>query len=150
VVVQLSFDVRSRSRRLIPELAGTIGVGSVAAAIVLAGGGETTDALGAWAVAAARAVAAIPFVRSQLARFKGTGEGRAASDLGQLAALAVVAGAWLAGLVPAAALVVVAVLAAVHVWLVRRPPPRAALIGAQQVVLGLTVVLVAGLALAAP
>ena len=37
VGVELWFDMRSRGRRLIPELAGTFGIGSVVAAIVLIG-----------------------------------------------------------------------------------------------------------------
>jgi hypothetical protein len=36
VAIELWFDMRSRGRRLLPELAGTVGIGSVAAAISLA------------------------------------------------------------------------------------------------------------------
>ena len=42
--LELWFDMHSRSRRLIPELAGTIGIGAVAAAIVLADDGATAVA----------------------------------------------------------------------------------------------------------
>jgi hypothetical protein len=44
VALELWFDMRSRSRRLVPELAGTIGIGSVAAAIVLADGASSPHA----------------------------------------------------------------------------------------------------------
>ncbi len=47
VAIKLWFDMRSRSRRLLPELAGTVGIGSVAA--------ETALALGLWVAVAARA-----------------------------------------------------------------------------------------------
>ncbi|MGI9610651.1 MAG: YwiC-like family protein, partial [Acidimicrobiia bacterium] len=50
IVVELWHDMRSRSRHLIPELAGTIGVGSVATAIALAGSSETGIAFGLWVV----------------------------------------------------------------------------------------------------
>ncbi len=39
VALELWFDIRSRSRRLAPELAGSIGIASVVAAITVAGDG---------------------------------------------------------------------------------------------------------------
>ena len=54
VTLEVWFDMRSRSRRLVPELAGTIGIGSVAAAIVLAHGDSPSIAAAAWTVVAAR------------------------------------------------------------------------------------------------
>ena len=38
VALELWFDMRGRGRRLVPELAGSIGIGSIAAAIALADG----------------------------------------------------------------------------------------------------------------
>lgn len=150
VVVELVYDARSRSRRLVPELAGTIGIGSVAAAIVLAGGGEAADAAGAWTVVAARAMASVPFVRLQLARAKGRPQRRWTSDLAQGLAVGVGAAGLGLGVVPVAAVAALAVLAAVQVALSRTPPPRAAVVGAQQVVLGLAVVATAALGFLAP
>lgn len=150
VAVAFSYDVRSRSRRLLPELAGTIGIASVAAAIALAGGGAPSIAYGLWVVAASRAVATIPFVRAQLARAK-----RRATPLGWVVGTQVVAvlavGAGLAlGSVSVWGVVAIAALAVAQLVLVRLPVPRVAVIGAQQVVLGLTVVLVTGLGVLAP
>jgi hypothetical protein len=71
VAIELWFDMRSRSRRLVPELAGTVGIGSVAAAIALADGAENAMALGLWVVVAARAVAAIAYARTQVFRTRG-------------------------------------------------------------------------------
>lgn len=150
VAVQFAYDVRSRSRRLAPELAGTVGIGAVAAAIVLAGNGTATDAYGAWLLVSARAVASVVFVRLQLLRAKGRAGSAARSDLTQLGAIAAAGAGWWFGLVPPAAVAAIAGLGAVQVVLARRPPPRVAVLGAQQVVLGLTVVVVAGLALLAP
>ncbi len=48
--VELWYDARSRSRRLVPELAGSISVCSMVAMIVLAGGGEIQLAVGLWLV----------------------------------------------------------------------------------------------------
>jgi hypothetical protein len=131
-------------------LAGTIGIGSVAAAVGLLGGVSLSVAGGLWLVIAARSMAAVIFVRVQLLRAKQQPHKRTVSDLGQvLAVLVVVLGA-VAGFVPWIGGSAIVVLAVVHLWLVRRPPPAIAVVGAQQVVLGLFVVLTAGLAAAAP
>lgn len=68
VAIELWFDTRSRSRRLIPELAGTYGIGSVAAMILLAAGHRPAEAAAVWLVLAGRATTAIPLVRAQVAR----------------------------------------------------------------------------------
>ncbi len=70
VAVELWFDVRSRSRRLAPELCGAIGIAAVTAAIVVAGDGDARLAAAAWMILAARAVASIPYVRAQIARLR--------------------------------------------------------------------------------
>lgn len=148
--IELWFDARSKGRHLLPELAGTIGIGAIATAIALAGGAPTAVAWGLWAVTAARALAAIPFVRLQLRRAKQQTHDVRSSDLAQAGAVVVVAVSAIAGAAPAVAVVAIAVLALVHVIQARRPPPVAPLLGAQQVVLGLAVVVVAGLGAAAP
>jgi hypothetical protein len=71
LLVELSYDIRSRSRRLIPELAGAVGIAGVAAMMALAGGLDTAVALGLWAVLAGRAIAAIPTIRSQVLKLHG-------------------------------------------------------------------------------
>lgn len=147
-VVEFAYDVRSRSRRLVPELVGTIGIGAVAAAIVLADAGEVAVAYALWVIAAARAIAAIPFVRVQLRRGKHQPHRLASSDAAQLlAVLGAAAVAPILGVVPAAAILGLAVF---HAVAVRRPVPKTAVIGAQQVALGLTVVVVTALAVLAP
>jgi hypothetical protein len=150
VGIELWYDIRSRSRHLVPELAGSVGIAAVAAAIVLAGGEPTALAFGLWAVAAARAIAAVAFVRLQLRRFKEQRHRRATSNAFQAVAVAMAAGGVVLADAPVAGLAAIVGLALVHVWLARRPPPRAAMLGAQQVVLGLTVVLITGLAAVAP
>lgn len=150
VGVELWYDARSRSRRLAPELAGTLGIASVAAAIGLAGGASAAVAAGLWVVPAARAVATVPFVRVQILRVKGRSHRRASSDIAQVLGSAGAGAATIAGWVPPAALVAILVLALVQAALVRMPPPRVAILGAQQVVLGLAVVLTAGLGFRMP
>src|SRR6478735_8616045 len=68
VGIELWFDVRSRGRGLVPELCGAVGAGSLAAAVIVAGGGPGLTAAAAWRLLAARSIAAIPYVRSQVKR----------------------------------------------------------------------------------
>jgi hypothetical protein len=68
VVIELWFDVRSRGRRLVPELCGAVGISAVAASIVIAGAGSERLAVAVWMILAARSVASIPYVRTQIAR----------------------------------------------------------------------------------
>lgn len=150
VAVQLVYDVRSRSRRLVPELAGTVGIASVATAIAMAGGLTGREAWGLWVVAAARALAAVLFVRVQLRRAKGQPFRVRESDAAQAAAVAMGAAGLGWEAVPVAGLAALVALAAVHVALVRMPPPRAPVLGAQQVALGLGVVLATALGVRAP
>ena len=150
VAVELWFDMRSRSRRLVPELAGTIGIGSVAAAIVLADGGGYALAAGLWCIVAARVVASIPFVRLQLARHKQQPSRIVVSDAAQGAAVVVASTAVVLDTALVAGLGAIAVLGLFQAWASRRPPPVAAVLGAQQVVAGLTVVLITALGVLAP
>lgn len=144
-VIELWFDMRSRGRRLVPELAGTVGIGSIAAAIILAGGGSTTFALGAWLVVIARAAASVPFSRIQIRRLKGHDDDRLPSDAVQFLALAAVLVGWQVGWLPGAAVVSVAALASIQFVMVRTPPPKAAILGVQQMIVGLVVVIVTGI-----
>lgn len=150
VVVELWFDTRSRSRRLVPELAGTIAVGSVAASIVLADAGRGRLAAGLWLVVAARALASVPFVRVQLKRAKQQPHRLASSDVAQAVAVAVAGLAVVLDQALAGGLVSIVGLAVVQVVAIRLRPPSAPILGAQQVVFGLTVVLVTGLWVLAP
>ncbi len=144
--LELWYDMRSRGRRLVPELAGTIGIGSFAAAIALAGDAATATAVGLWCVVAARAVAAIPFVRVELKRAKDHPAERWHSDAAQLTAIAIVTAGWFARWVPIAAVVAIGLLALLHVIAVRRAPRPATTIGIVETIAGLTVVMTTALA----
>ncbi len=148
--VELAFDLRGRGRRLVPELAGTIGVGSVAAAIALAGGADAALAVGLWGVVASRAISSIPYVRVQLRRAKSQPHRPAWSDVGQFAGLGLAL--TVVGFTPVgwAAGSAITLLVAWQLITSRLSPPRAPILGAQQVVLGLTVVLLTGLGTIAP
>jgi hypothetical protein len=145
VAAGFGYDVQSRSRHLVPELVGSIGVGSAAAAIVLAGGGGGEVAAGLWLVIAARAVAAVLHVRVQLRRAKGRDPRRWQNDAAQAIAVAAAGAGALSGIVPTAGLIALAAAGLGHAVLVRLPPAPTAVIGIVQVLVGLAVVLAAGL-----
>lgn len=91
---------------------------------------------------AARSVAAIPYVRTQLLRGRDKPHRLWHSDLAQVVAVATVATAWAAGALPLAPVVAVAAIAALNVTTVRSVPRPAVVIGIQQTIFGLAVVAV--------
>jgi hypothetical protein len=148
VALELWFDMRSRGRRLIPELAGSVGIGAIATAIALAAGASTEVAWGLWVVIAARSVAAIPYVRTQILRVRSKPAPRWISDVAQLIAVVVVVLGWVFGLVPAAAVVTIAAIAAINLVAIRLAPRPAVVIGIQQMMVGIAVVVTTAIALA--
>ena len=149
VLLELWYDTRSRSRRLIPEIAGTVGIGSVAAAVALAGGASGLVAGGLWCVVAARSVAAIAYVRCQIMRSHFRPAPRWQSDIGQIAALGAVGVGWVVDAVPAASVVAIALLGVFNAAALTRPPAKAVVIGIQQTIFGLFVVAVTAIAVLA-
>lgn len=142
VAVEMWFDIRSRGRRLVPELCGAVGIASVSSAIALAGGAKWPLSLGLWVVLAARSIAAIPYVRTQVMRAKDRAVGTGDLGLAQGAAVALAACGWWAGILPLASVVALCALALWALWSVRRRPPPVAVLGASQLVFGVALVLV--------
>ena len=142
VAVEMSFEIRSRARKLVPELCGAIAVAAVVGSIVIAAGRSSGLAAGVWLVLAARATGAIPFVRVQILRLRrGTGpvwQG----DLAQGCAIALAAIAVIADrrLLPGLAAIVV-LAGAQYVWL-RRAPIPAKQTGLRQMAMGVALVAV--------
>ena len=136
--------MRSRGRRLVPELAGSIAVAGVSAMIVLAGGQPLRLALAMWLVLAARCVTSIPWVRAPVARLHPdpTAAASPTFDLAS-AALGVLAIAIDRRLLLGAGAAAM-VIAVQHLW-GRRPPPRPAVIGIRQMLLGVGVAIAAAL-----
>jgi hypothetical protein len=108
-LAQLAYGARLQGRQLLPELLGSVALGSVVAAEMRAGGRAFGPSLAAWAVLAAKAVGAILYVRARLRCDRGLAPDRAvpvASHAGALLMGMALAGAgytpWL--VVPAFAL----------------------------------------------
>jgi hypothetical protein len=140
VVIELWFDVRSRGRRLVPELCGSIGIASVAAVIVVASGDAGSLAAGAWLVLAGRAVGAIPFVRTQIMRLRRGEASTRSTDAAQVAAVLIGGMAVLVDDRFVAGLAGLVVLSVVQLVGMRRPPVVAKVLGMCQLVLGLGLV----------
>ena len=140
VAIEAWYDVRSRSRRLVPELCGAIGIAATAAAIVLADGDDAPLAAALWLVLAARSVGSIPYVRTQIARMHRRVTSARGSDLAQLATVAVGILAVAVDARVLAGLGSIVVIAALQVWWSRRPAPPIKVIGVQQMGLGVAVV----------
>ncbi len=139
--VELWFDVRSRGRRLVPELCGAVGMGAVGAAIVVAGDGSARLAAAAWLVLAARSIGAIPFIRTQIARLHRGSVATRSSDLFQLLAAAIAVVALVVDPDVLVGSVVVVVIIGLHLWWVRRSPvPQAKVLGLRQMALGVALV----------
>ncbi|MEM9565992.1 MAG: YwiC-like family protein, partial [Actinomycetota bacterium] len=140
VGVQLAYDIRSRRRRLVPELTGAMAIAGVVAAIVLAGGGSNGLAAALWLLLAGRAMTSIPHVRAQIAR----SHDRACSPRLLLATdgMAVALGALAVAVDDRLVGGAVALAALVAFQWVRRYQPVAPvkIIGISQMVLGLVVV----------
>ncbi|MEP7115861.1 MAG: YwiC-like family protein [Ilumatobacteraceae bacterium] len=142
VAIELSFEIRSHGRRLVPELCGAIGIAAVAASIALAADRGTGLVVGVWLVLAARAVGAIPFVRVQIFRLR-RGQGPVwQSDLAQVAAVAIATLAMVIDrrLIAGAAGVLLLALAQ-SVW-VRQAPIPAKRLGLRQMAVGVALVAV--------
>lgn len=140
VVIEAWYDVRSRSRRLLPELCGAVGISAAAAAIVLADRDDLALAGALWLLLTARSVGSITFVRVQIERLRRGAADRRGSDLAQLAAVAVATAA--VGVDDSAVVgaIAIAVIAAVQIAWMRRPIPPIKVVGVHQMVLGLALV----------
>lgn len=107
---QLVHDVRRRGRALWPELAGSLALGAVAAAEMIAGGAGIASATAVWLLLSLKGVAAILYVR---ARLRGDRKGdfdRRPPLLSHVALVAAAAGLAALGLGPWLAVLAAAVL----------------------------------------
>ncbi|HEX7318296.1 MAG TPA: YwiC-like family protein [Pyrinomonadaceae bacterium] len=147
--VQLWYDAEGRSRGLLPELAGSVAMGSVACSLALAGGAGWPLALGLWALLAARFVPAIVYVRARLTELHGKEFARWPSLAAHV--VAVVAAVMLAAfkLLPwLAAVATVVLLARAAYGFARRWPSTAKRVGFSEIAFGALTVAAAAVGVA--
>lgn len=145
IVVELWYDARSRSRRLVPELFGAIGVAASVASIAVAGGADWELAAGAWAVLAARAIGSIPFVRAQIGFLRRGVPGTRSVVLAQTASVVVGVAAVLLDARLAVGGGAIVALALFQLLAARRRPTSVKVLGITQMALGFALVFATGL-----
>lgn len=109
-VLQLFYDSMSRSRALIPELAGSISTGAVATAIAISDGWPHPVAFALWVILAARSLPTILYVRARLQLLHGRQASPAAVITVHFLALLLVIGLATVRLAPVAAVVALLIL----------------------------------------
>jgi hypothetical protein len=139
---ELWFDARSRSRRLLPELCGAIGIAAIAAAIAVAGDASVSLSVALWLVLAARVTASVPFARVQVLRLRMVAPSDRVSDAAQLGGLVIAALAVAVDSAVTAGAIAVAILVVLQYAWSRGPAHPAVVVGVSQLVLGLLVVVV--------
>ncbi len=140
VAVELAYDIRSRRRRLVPELTGAVAIAAVAAAVVIAGDGDPRLAAGLWLILAARVTTSIPHVRAQIDRLHERDRQPRLTVLTDMASVALAVAAVAVDerlIVGAVALVALVVVQGVRR---RRPVAPVKIIGIGQMVFGFAVV----------
>lgn len=143
--LELAYDARSRGRRLVPELAGSIGMAALAASIALAGGERGTVAVGLWVLLAARALSSIPYARAQVRRLHHQPDGRRLAQALQPVAIAGAAGGLWLGWVSWLAVAALGGLASWQLLELHRPVRSARRVGLLQLAGGFAVVVAAAL-----
>ncbi len=142
-LVALWHDLKGRGREALPEIAGAVGLGASATAIILAGSGNAATAWLSWALVAGRATTAILYVRARVRVDRGvTLETRAQLARPVMAAHAIaLLGAIVAGSVGplppvAASAFLLLTIRAVHGLAPGCAPIRAQILGIQEVLVG--------------
>lgn len=147
VAVQLTYDLQRRGRELIPEVVGAMALSLVAPTIALADNWSLAAAGALWLVLLARIIGTILYVRARLRLERGENPSPVPTHTAHVVGLAVVIALvlmgevqWLAGV--AIGVLLLRALYGLSEW--RKPAPRAAIIGVQEVIFGIiTVTLVA-------
>lgn len=142
------FDIRGKSRHCAPELLGSIAIGSVATAIALAAHQTQTLAYFLWFVVTFRVLTSIPFVRAQIARSRNTSRATVESRDARFLLYGILAICILAMIVrafPLAIAICFITICVFHLMQLRKPPRRAPVIGIQQTLIGIAVVVISAI-----
>ena len=145
--VQLVYDSRNQSRRLLPEISGALSLAMIAPSIALLAGWELVPAFVLWGIIGARVIPSILYVRERLRVEHGKPESSLPAWIAHSAALLTVSGLAAASLTPwpgIFAFVILLVRALVGLSAYRTPRP-AKVIGFQEVAYGLVTVLLVSL-----
>ncbi len=149
VALQVAYDALGKGRTLIGELSGSLAMGAVATAIILAAGGGAAMAWGAWLVLAMRGLVAIRYARAQVRRAHGRPVSKISTFATAVLAVFVLflGAAW--GVSPWLGMWAVLALAVYAVYMLERPPVSARHVGWSQMFFGWLVALMTALGIRA-
>ena len=112
----------------------------MASAIVLADGADIKLAIGLWVVVGARAIAAIPYVRTQVFRRRGKSVQISHSDIAQIFAVISITIAYYLGVTFLTCVALISIVAVFNIVAIRRPASPAKIVGIQQMFFGFAVI----------
>ncbi len=141
--VQLYYDARNQSRKLMPELCGVAALAMIAPAIAVSGGWEVGAALILWLIVTARAVSSILYVRARLKLEHQKPVATLPPVLAHVAALLLMAGLSAMQITPMITIPIFAILLG-RAWLglsAYRTPQPAKIIGIREIGYGLLTVI---------
>ncbi len=110
--IQAVYDAMGRNRSALAEVTGVLALAVSSSMIVLAGGWTLVPALALWVLLSARAITTILYVRDRLRLERGKPDQRRVTLAVHIAALVVVGGLTVVGLLPWSAAIVVGILLA--------------------------------------
>ena len=134
--LQILFDALGKGRTLWGELSGALAMGSVATAIILAGGGDARMAWGAWLVLAMRGLVAIRYARAQVRRAYGKPVSKISTFATAVLGVAVLFLGAVWGVSPWLGMWAVLALAVYVVYMLEQPPVTARHVGWSQMFFG--------------
>jgi len=148
MALQFAYDLRNDSRDLIPELAGGVALGAIAASVAILGGWDRNPALILWGLLAARTIPSILYVRARLRLEKSKPADFLSSHLTHGLAVLMAGGLAATDQTHWLSVVIMLVLFLRAAWGLseyRTPAKRAAIIGMQEMGYGVFTVVVIGL-----
>jgi hypothetical protein len=135
-IIQLAYDFKSRSRALLPELAGATAMAALVASLALAGGFALLPALALWAILTARVLPTILYVRARLRAGRGERVAGGAVIFVHLLACAAALALLFKGLASMLALAALAILLIRAVVGLNSPPVSAKRVGITELLYG--------------
>jgi len=135
-IAQVILDGLGKGRTLFGELTGALAMGSIATAIILAGGGHPVLAWGAWLILAMRALVAVRYARAQVRRAYGKPVSKVSTVSTAVLAVALSAIGAAYGIAPWLGVAAVVILSVYAIYMLEQPPVTARHVGWSQMFFG--------------
>ncbi|WP_457637106.1 YwiC-like family protein [Oceanithermus sp.] len=136
VIAQVTLDGLGMGRTLFGELTGALAMGAMATAIILAGGGFSVLAWGAWLILAMRALVAVRYARAQVRRAHGKPVSKISTVSTAVLAVTLSATGAAFGVAPWLGVAAVLILSIYAIYMLEQPPVTASHVGWSQMFFG--------------